>query len=57
MAHPGEEEEKFKCLSLDFMSEESDPDDDGSWQYTSQKWRFKQLRFPFRQHNVINNYS
>ena len=39
MVHPGEEEEKFKQLSLDFMSEESDPDDVGSMAVHQPQWR------------------
>lgn len=39
MIHAGEETKKFKTLTLDFMSEESDPDDDGSMAVHQPQWR------------------
>lgn len=41
MAHVGEEEDKFKLLTLEFMSEESDPDDSGAMSVHQPQWRSK----------------
>lgn len=39
MVHAGEEEERFQGLKLDFMSEESDPDDDDAIPVHQPVWR------------------
>ena len=41
MVHLGEEQEKFKLLTLEFMSEESDPDDTGTMAVHQPQWRSK----------------
>ena len=41
MVLPGEEQEKFKLLTLEFMSEESDPDDTGTMAVHQPLWRSK----------------
>lgn len=58
MIHAGEEAEKFKTLTLDFMSEESDPDDDGSMAVHQPQWRSnsKELNTHFYFGVQSNNY-
>ena len=38
MVHPGEEEERFNPLTIEYMSEESDPDENGNMAVHQPNW-------------------